>query len=280
MFKRILVPLDGSHLAATAVAWAERLAAHHQAEVFLLQVVRPLAGPFTARPSPFLLAAAATEQQRAVRDATLVLSNLMHKLHGRGLIVSRYVEVGWPAPAVLDFVRHHAIDLVIMATHSRAGLARAVLGSVADEIRRAATVPVLLIPPGAVTGYGANNVLICLDESPEAETALDAGLELAQSLGARVSLLEVAYGSSALDAAAYLADASQAATALGLSVQTIVSHGDPGSIIVSNADLLHATVSVLASRDHWGVARAIRGSVASFVVSHAHRPVLLTHRAA
>ena len=59
------------------------------------------------------------------------------------------ILIGSPAVAILDYVYDHNVDLVAMATHGRSGVARMLLGSVADKVVRGAGVPVLLRRPVA-----------------------------------------------------------------------------------------------------------------------------------
>jgi nucleotide-binding universal stress UspA family protein len=63
--------------------------------------------------------------------------------------------VGLPAPAILDLARRENVDLIVLATHGRTGLARVVMGSVAEEVVRKAKCPVLTIKP-AVAAVAAN----------------------------------------------------------------------------------------------------------------------------
>jgi nucleotide-binding universal stress UspA family protein len=280
VYSRVLVPFDGSEISHNAVRWAERLVAPTRAEMLLLRVVSPLAAPFSARPTPSLLAAAAKEEERAVKAAATQLSNLAHALHGRDIQASRFVQVGTPALDILAFVKEHRVDLVVMGTHGRGGASRAILGSVADEVRRGAAVPVLLIPSTAEPPLGEMTVLICLDGSAEAESSLDAGLPLAVGLGAQVVLFEAAgERHDSCSAAAYLEAKAAGVEALGLPVSTVVGRGDPGLGILLQADIFQPCVIALASHGRSGVPRALLGSVASQVIGRSHMPVLLARRA-
>ena len=55
-----------------------------------------------------------------------------------------------PAPAILRYAEEHAVDLIAVATHGQGGLPRLVVGSVADKVLRAATVPVLVVRPATL----------------------------------------------------------------------------------------------------------------------------------
>jgi nucleotide-binding universal stress UspA family protein len=278
VYSRILVPVDGSDLAQHAVHWAERLVAGRPAELFLLQAVQPLAGVFTARPTLPLLAAAKFEERREMRAATEALSNQIHALHGRGLSASRYVQVGRPALQILKFIQQHTIDLVVMGTHGRGGVPRAILGSVADEVRREAPVPVLVVPHDDVP-IGETSILICLDQSTQAESALHAGAELAATLRASVVLFEVTEGlAESISALEYLQNVAKDLGIEGVQATTVTGRGDPGPTILLHADIMRASVIAMASHGRSGLARAVLGSVATHVLAHSHVPVLLTRR--
>jgi nucleotide-binding universal stress UspA family protein len=68
-------------------------------------------------------------------------------LGAQSLVVHTAVIGGQPAPAILEYARDHAIDLIALATHGRSGAARILLGSIADKTLRGATMPILLYRP-------------------------------------------------------------------------------------------------------------------------------------
>jgi hypothetical protein len=59
---------------------------------------------------------------------------------------------GRPAEAIVAYSASHAMDLIVMGSHGRSGLTRALLGSVSDEVLRLAPCPVVVVPPGATMG--------------------------------------------------------------------------------------------------------------------------------
>ena len=145
MFKHILVPLDGSHLAETALTAALEIAAKFESEITLLRVVLP---PFTiysvdGRAYADVLIAM---RQRAHNEAENYLKALKSSLRQKGYIVhAQIAESESPATAILDVVEAQNMDGIVMSTHGRGGLMRWVYGSVADKVLRHANVPVLLI---------------------------------------------------------------------------------------------------------------------------------------
>jgi nucleotide-binding universal stress UspA family protein len=148
MFNTILVPLDGSALAEQALAPASRLAARFGGELLLLSVVvpeRPLPG------LPYLVPRAGDEaagpSRPRMEEAEAYLAGL--KLSDPGLRVRTLVLGGAPAELIIAAGDEGGADLIVMSTHGRSGLMRLLYGSVAEEVLRGATVPVLLVPSRA-----------------------------------------------------------------------------------------------------------------------------------
>jgi nucleotide-binding universal stress UspA family protein len=141
MYKKILVPLDGSELAKKALDEAEKLANCFGAEIILFQVVpfMPIYG------SPELVTPLIVdEKQKEAVEKYLV--NLTEELKKRGLRVSAMVRTGQQvALEIIDFAKEVGADLIVMCTHGRSGITRWVLGSVALKILTRGETPVLLI---------------------------------------------------------------------------------------------------------------------------------------
>jgi nucleotide-binding universal stress UspA family protein len=138
----MLVPLDGSVSAEAILPFAEQVAGPLDAEVVLLRVLEP--------PSPIELVASAgvvTPDTFTLReiDAKRYLSEIERRLSKKGLRVRTRVTLGSPVEEILAAARSTSADLIAMATHGRSGVARVLLGSVAESVLRAAPLPVLLI---------------------------------------------------------------------------------------------------------------------------------------
>lgn len=126
MFRRALVPLDGTHFSEEALSHAEWLG-RRGVRLTLVRVV-PTANEVPAA-RQYLDRRAAPLRTRDSTVATVV------------------VEATDPAIAIAEFAEQNGIDLIVMATHSRSGLQRMIQGSVADKLMNATTIPVLLIRP-------------------------------------------------------------------------------------------------------------------------------------
>jgi nucleotide-binding universal stress UspA family protein len=141
MYKKILVPLDGSALAEAILPQVKEMARVHDAELVLLRVA--LAHGFPGVDP--------TEGQvEAVREAEKYLEEMEKTLKDQRIKVTTVVRYGHPAEEILDHADFAGIDLVAMSTHGRTGVSRWVLGSVAEKILRASGTPLLLVrAPGA-----------------------------------------------------------------------------------------------------------------------------------
>ena len=144
--KRILVPLDGSTLAEEALRPAIEIAKLANAELTLFRVIEPIPvlAPDGMIPQPTILDASVLEELKT--QARTYLEGKADKLRKDGLSVSCRVSIDdRVAPAILEESRE--FDLVTLATHARHGVARMLLGSVADKVVRGAIGPVLVARP-------------------------------------------------------------------------------------------------------------------------------------
>ena len=155
MFKRILVPLDSSRLDTQALLCATEVAQRFNADVILIHVVIPAALSSTAADSGTGMESAVTaetaaevaleEDKNNVAHAKRYLSRKLREIRSKGIKGSYKVVAGSPAPSITEFSKKEHIDLVVMTTHGRRGLKRAILGSVADAVIRESGKPVMAI---------------------------------------------------------------------------------------------------------------------------------------
>jgi nucleotide-binding universal stress UspA family protein len=142
-FKHILIPLDGSKLAESALPDAFALAQLSQAEVTLLQVLPPIEHVVKINPNhPIYLDELWTSQRIEAKE---YLKSVCRRMGYNPMTVKLEVEMGAVAETIIDYAHSHPIDLIVMATHGRSGLQRWVYGSVADKVLRGADLPVLLV---------------------------------------------------------------------------------------------------------------------------------------
>ena len=148
MFKRILVPLDGSKLAEGVLPSVESLAGQLNAEVYLIQVVGAESESWPKAEEPAHPVSGRSEwEAKGIQTAADYLSEAAAALQSKKLNVKWEVVEGVAAADIVNFARFHAIDAIAMSTHGRSGLSRLVFGSVADQVVREAGIPVLLVRP-------------------------------------------------------------------------------------------------------------------------------------
>jgi nucleotide-binding universal stress UspA family protein len=143
MYKKIMVPLDGSELAAKALDHAAKLAIHFQAEMVLFQVIPFM--PIYGSPELVTPLIVDEKQKEAVER---YLSGQADELRKKGLKVSTATKTGQQvAVEIIDFAKENHVELIVMCTHGRSGLTRWVLGSIAHKVLTRAETPILLLRP-------------------------------------------------------------------------------------------------------------------------------------
>ena len=143
MFDRIVVALDGSELAERALASGEELARRLGAPLHLVRVADTTLLRFGANEAALEYAALGGELAEEEAEARRYLEPLRERLAAQGLTVTTEVRRGLAGRELVAAAGPG--DLLVMTTHGRTGPARLLLGSVAEEVTRRATAPVLLI---------------------------------------------------------------------------------------------------------------------------------------
>jgi nucleotide-binding universal stress UspA family protein len=145
-FRHILVPLDGSALAEQILPHAVALASHDGAELTLLRVVEGQSASDSGRSTLYRPHEMSVAGQRDTADLYLgrLAAELLAAGHPAHTVV---VAAEHPARAIIVAAEERGADLIAMATRGRSGFARTLLGSVADKVIRAGTLPVLALRP-------------------------------------------------------------------------------------------------------------------------------------
>jgi nucleotide-binding universal stress UspA family protein len=143
MFKRILVPLDGSKLAEKALSYAEALAQKFEAELILVQVLQ-LMPEFVGGPHGGMVFHEQIIQDRQAAD--VYLNRVMGQVRELVLPVRTVtLEAHSVTDRIIKLACDESVDLIVMSTHGRSGLSRLVHGSVAGQILHDAPCPVFLV---------------------------------------------------------------------------------------------------------------------------------------
>lgn len=143
MEQKILVPLDGSALSERAIEPAEKIAKAIGCEMILFRVVdTPLEKSPEAEPEEVRQAASAR-----IDKATTYLKAIASRVEGKGIKARIEVGAGYPHSAILALADKENVEFIIMSTHGRTGVSRALMGSVAEKVVYRTERPVMLVKP-------------------------------------------------------------------------------------------------------------------------------------
>ena len=144
MYKRILVPLDGSQIAECVIPHIKAIARNSSTEVELISVVEPIDIP-TRGKIAFSEDDLKSIDAEAKQEAHKYLTHIVKRLSRADVNARPVVITGKPAESLIDYAGNNDIDLIIMATHGRSGLTRWFFGSIAEKLMRAVEIPILLV---------------------------------------------------------------------------------------------------------------------------------------
>lgn len=188
MFKKILVPLDGSQLSEFALNPALALARANKAELILMSAIleqdRVDVDEYYEAP-PSAISAPDTQLMRTRMKN--YLDSMAETRAGIGVPVRGLVLAGDAASCVVETAVSEQCDLIIMGTHGRSGVSRILLGSVTQKVWQQAPCPVMAIRDETPI----HTILIPLDQTMLAEHALDPGFIIGGALSAQIHLLIV-----------------------------------------------------------------------------------------
>ncbi|MGZ0747713.1 universal stress protein [Haloparvum sp. AD34] len=147
MYERILIPTDGSDVAETAVDQALGLAEAFDAEVHALYVVdidSVNLGLGTEQVDR-LRQGRFDEMEEVKARAEAATGAVADRAAERGIEVVEHVAGGRPHAVIADYADDNDVDLIVMGSHGRSGVSRAILGSVTERVLRSTDVPVQVV---------------------------------------------------------------------------------------------------------------------------------------
>jgi nucleotide-binding universal stress UspA family protein len=156
MYKKILVPLDGSKLAECALPHVEALAKGCGTEkVILVSVTERVQGyrAFEDPSQPLGQQLAPEAYGKLEQQAQRYLGRIAKAMEAKGIKVGTEVLLGDPAEEIVIYAKHPGCDIIVMSSHGRSGIHRWTHGSVADRVFRGSPVPILMVKaPGCQPG--------------------------------------------------------------------------------------------------------------------------------
>jgi nucleotide-binding universal stress UspA family protein len=310
VYKRVLVPLDGSTIALQVLPYAKMVATSTGASIGLIQALNPypsqlLAGitGYTDRQAPPDTAEnwekAKTKAHETVKAH---LEDAASQLRAEGFTVNTTVVEGDPADQIVAEAEKDSDTIVAISTHGRSGVGRWVLGSVTDKVIRQSKNPVLVVRAreGEVTSAAPKlkQVILPLDGSERSSAAMDHAVTLAKALGTGMTLLRsispMAYGDTfadyvptmyedlageiEADVKDYLSHEAEELRKAGITnVVEKAIDGYPATAILDEVGEAGDSLVVMATHARGGIGRLVLGSVTDRVVRHSSGPVLVVH---
>jgi nucleotide-binding universal stress UspA family protein len=333
MIERILVPLEGSDVSERILPYATHVAKGLLARVVLVSVVDPetanldqIVHELTARREGRAgpgFGGVGTEDMAISHEQTGVgvhheggeihgtqiidgmrveaeeyLQRVSERLNQEGIETEAHVRIGRPDEEIGKVCAETGCGLIMMSTHGRTPVTRAVLGSVTDAVLRSASVPVFTIEAevAADSSDGAvdiANAMVALDGSPLAESVMPYVAELSSKLGIGVHLARVVEPSPSAftgrflinpnrliermerDATAYLAGVESRYREQVLSIRSQVIVGHASSSLLKLAEEGEFDLIVTATHGRSGLARWALGSVADALIRGSGVPVMV-----
>ena len=275
----VLYPCDFSEPSADALGVATALAAAYGARLVALHVIpsrMPPSGGVRALPNPALL------RPRLREDVSRALCGLLQPARAASLKTSAELREGGPADEILKLASALPAGAVVLGTHGRGAVDRAILGSVAESVLGRARCPVLAVPPGfrAAAGGWPRTVLWATDFSADAGDALPYALSLAARTGARLLAAHVLDCQPRHRARCARSAERRIEEALAHrpGETRIVAGGAPAKEILALAARSAADLIVTGASGRGALGRMVSGSTALSVVRGARCPVLVVPR--
>lgn len=297
MFRRLLVPLDGSPFASSVVPLALDLARRAEGEVRFVVVTPPPPvsdGSVTVL-NPSLAPSMHLENRRYLED-------LLAREAGKGVKMSSELLDGPVVDMLADAIRAHDSDLVVLATHGRGGFSRFWLGSTATGLIRQAPAPLLLLRPGEgelLLPIRPKRVLVPVDGSGVGEAIIRDAVTLGGTEDVEYHLVQVIspvpvvlsaasperdrklFAEREAAAVASLATAKEGFAARGATcVSSVLKAENVSEEIMSYAEREKCDLIAMGTHGRSGVGRLLIGSVADKVIRGSQVPMLLRGPAA
>lgn len=277
--RTILCPIDFSKHSAAAIRYARSVAACARARVVVFHAHR-------FEPPAYFTQAQMEELARqwaaAIEPARDAVQTFVEEQAGQGTwdyeVVIREAP---PAEGILEVAAETGADLIVMGTHGRTGLGRLLLGSIAEQVLHASTLPTLLVrpKPGVEAPTPKVEHILCpVDNSPASRRALELATWLAHCAGATVTALHVEQAGVAggiEDLCSWIPAEERARC----EVRELLRVGDPREEVVRASRELNADLLVIGMRRKRLADRTVIGSTTPAVVRAVDCPVLVVPEA-
>ena len=282
-FRKILVPVDGSHSCLHAKMLAVSLAKKFKSKVTVVHVAThefmhpELKAQYQLPPSILHRVDEAYLQagKKIIRNAEEMFREAKIDVD------ARLVTYEDPAECLLELVKDEGYDLVVIGNRAEHQSERYSLGSVTEKIARHAECPVLIVKKKPKV----KKLLTAVDGSKYADKALEYAVQLAKNYSANLALIHVEEdklirvgGPQVEDCIGTVGECilkDAASKAAGLSFDKKLEYGSPAEVIIKVAKKADVDIIVVGSRGLSSVRRFLLGSVSDDISMHARNSVLI-----
>lgn len=250
MYDRILVPTDGSKVAAMAGEFAVSMADSLDAELYIISVADE----------------GKTEQATNAVEGVATLADEAELEHHTEVIES-FDPIH---EEIIGYAEQHDINAVVMGTHGRTGISRFIIGSVATQTLQNARIPVITVHEETELEFSIDNILVPTDGSPSAEAAANHAIDIATTTGATIHALHVGEDDDSPAKAV-----AELATKRGVEdVVTVVRDGKPHLEIAGYISEEDCDIVVMGTHGLTGLRRYLIGSVTERTLRFSTVPVV------
>jgi nucleotide-binding universal stress UspA family protein len=262
MLGKILAALDGSRTSESVLPYVESLLGDADADVTLATVAKK-------------------GDERKASAARVYLKKAAARLRNKGAVVDTAVLLGDPASELTRFAREGGYSLLAMCTRGKTGLKRLILGSVAEDVLKRSSVPVLVVHPlkdGEARKF--RKIVIPLDGSHRSASVLGPAARLAKNAGAKVAFVTVVSPTRKDELPVEVVSENlfreqKSLQKLGLEVDLAILYGDPTREILTFAENNGADLVAISSHGRSGLPRVRFGSVAEKILRQGRMPLLV-----
>lgn len=289
--RKIVLARDFSPSSVPALRHAVHMATTYEAELHILYANVLHADPFGGTHAAERTDADIQQRMKEETEEKLTFDNVDVEALSITYHVQRDVA---PGPAILTFADEHEMDLIVLGTHGRRGLRRMLLGSVAEEVVRLASAPVITVPAHSRNTLPFRSILVPIDFSDHSQKTLEVAKGLAKRHDTALTLMHVVedhlppsfYTGSVFSAQreeASLLEKTRKELAQfaeetngpdGLEMTFVAESGHAADRITQYAATQDIDLVLLATHGRTGLARFALGSVAEKVLRNVSCPVL------
>jgi nucleotide-binding universal stress UspA family protein len=308
MYRKILVPLDGSQTAEAIIPHVKNLAKHDEATVFFTQVIEPAtrSGIINVEQEEEI-----TFKPQKIDNARTYLNNWQKQFEQEGLSAEVILLRGVAVDAILYAIEEMDIDLLAITSQGRSGLKKAIYGSVSSALLNRASCPMLIAASNTDISLKTNNrILVPLDGSKESEQIMPHVQHIGQMYEAKIILMRVVTSAShkaafvnlnkeikeevvpehllsqlgkhqeldrIKEAKTYLLNWRNQFQEHGYEVEVNLLYGRPIDSIIAVAENTQPDLIAMTSSAKTGLEQFFYGSVASGLLNRLARPMLIVH---